>query len=163
MKSFIIFLLIASTAIAAPKKQPPKPVETITREDIQKTLIHIQELSREQAKELDAAKLTIDGQKTDLDIAAVNLDSAKAETAKVQHTIDSQRQQIADDAAKIARYHRLLRIVCTILASVAAYLAYEMLRPLGTIAKLFPVAKFAEFYIPAIAWVAVFGFCWWRF
>jgi hypothetical protein len=163
---FLLFLAIASTAVAAPKKPAPTPAPepTISKAEIIATLEHQHELNQQAIYELKKAQgVIVDGLNKRLDGALVEIDSAKSETAKVQHTIDSQRQKIADDEAKIAKYHKLLRIVCTILASVCAFLAYEMLKPLGTIAKLFPVAKFAEFYIPAIVWVAVFSFSWWYF
>lgn len=158
---FLLFLAIASTALAAPKKQPaPAAAETVTKADIQRTLEHIQELSREQAKELDAAKDTIASQKTSLDVAANDIDAAKIETARVQSTIDTQRARIAAQDAKIAKYHRLLVIVCTALSTVAALLVFEILKPTGLIGAAFAFQPWIRYAAPVAVFAIVFGASW---
>lgn len=161
----LLFLVIASTAVAAPKKiEPVAPEPTISKADIIKTLEHQHELNQQAIQEMkDAQKVIVDGLNTKLDGVIVNLDGAKKEVVKVQGVIDTQRLQIADDAEKIAKYHHLLRIVCTILAGTAAFLVFELLKPTGLIGSIWAFSPWIRFGAPIVVFSTVFTWAWFYF
>ena len=163
----LIFLMIAATSIAAPHKSStlplatPVPVETISKADIIRTLEHQHELNQEVIGELKAANGVIVSELTkELAGAKVSLDEAKTEVVKVQTIIDTQAEKISKQEKEIARYHRLLRMVCTAFAGLAALLTFELLKPTGFIGMAFSFAPWVRYAAPVIVFGIVFGAAW---
>lgn len=104
----LLFILIASTALGAPKPKvipipPPPTEEIITKEDIIQTLRHMQALAKEQGEQLDSAKAETTKLAGLYTSTLNNLAGAMSETIKVQESLDAERAARAKAEAAEAR------------------------------------------------------------
>lgn len=107
MRKLLVSLCILPVlCFAAPKKPLPRievptvQVEPeITQEDLFKTVQHIQELAKEQQKELDAAKTENEKIKNELGLASIAHSQAKKEADELQVKVN----KVTDDRNEQAR------------------------------------------------------------
>lgn len=160
MKKLLISLcLLPVLCFAAPKKALPKievpavQVEPeITQEDLFKTVQHIQELSREQQKELDAAKAENEKIKNELGLVSIAHSQAQKEADQLQLKVnkvtdDRNKEAALKDAAldkldvyklKIDKLTKEVRKLKFIISSEAAGLCMLLLLYLGVFKVSFP-------------------------